>query len=72
MSLHDEALLLGGDPAAVESYLMRLQAVAGQAMRVVGIDGASLRSAANGLAAVASLLADTGKYVQLHRDSRAP
>ena len=69
VSLHDEALLLGGDPAAVESYLTRLRAVAGQAVRVAGIDGATLRNAASGLAAVASLLADTGKYVQLHRDS---
>ncbi len=69
VSFHDEALLLGGDPAAVESYLTRLRATAGQAMRVAGIDGASLRNAASGLAGLASLLADTGKYVQLHRDS---
>lgn len=38
-------------------------------MRVAGIDGASLVNAASGLAGLASLLADTGKYVQLHRDS---
>lgn len=66
VSVHDEALLLGGDPAAVESYLARLRAVAGQAMRVAGIDGAAL---ASGLAGLASLLADSGTYVQLHRDS---
>lgn len=69
VSFHDEALLLGGDAAAVESYLTRLRATAGQAMRVAGIDGASLRTAASGLTGLASLLADTGKYVQLHRDS---
>lgn len=69
VSFHDEALLLGGDPAAVESYLTRLRASAGHAMRVAGIDGASLANAASGLAGLASLLADTGKYVQLHRDS---
>ncbi|WP_246133273.1 hypothetical protein [Mycobacterium helveticum] len=69
VALHDEALLLGGDPAAVESYLARLRASAGHAMRVAGIDGASVANAASGLAGLASLLADTGKYVQLHRDS---
>lgn len=69
VSFHDEALLLGGDPDAVESYLARLRATAGQAMRVAGIDGASLANAASRLAGLASLLADSGKYVQLHRDS---
>nr|WP_231990784.1 hypothetical protein [Mycobacterium sp. 852002-30065_SCH5024008] len=67
VSLHDEALLLGGDPAAVESYLTRLRATAGHAMRVAGIDSASLANAA--IAGLASLLADSGKYVQLHRDT---
>ncbi|OBH07091.1 hypothetical protein A5696_01740 [Mycobacterium sp. E2699] len=65
VSLHDEGLLLGGDPAAVESYLARLRATAGHAMRVAGIDGSSL---ASGLAGLAALLAESGKYVQLHRD----
>ncbi len=69
VSYHDQALLLGGDPAAVESYLTRLRAIAGQAVRVARIDGASLTSAASGVAGLASLLADSGKYVELHRDS---
>ncbi len=69
VALHDEALLLGGDPAAVESYLARLRASAGHAMRVAAIDGASVANAASGLAGLASLMADTGKYVHLHRDS---
>jgi hypothetical protein len=69
VSFHDEALLLGGDPAAVESYLARLRATAGQAVRVAGIDSASLANAASRLAGLASLLANSGKYVQLHRDS---
>jgi len=69
VSFHDEALLLGGDPAAVESYLTRLRAIAGQAMRVAGIDSASLANAASRLAGLTSLLADSGKYVQLHQDS---
>ncbi|HTY31163.1 hypothetical protein [Mycobacterium sp.] len=69
VSFHDETLLLGGDPAAVESYLTRLRAIAGHAMRVSGIDGASLANAAGKLAGLASVLADSGKYVQLHRDS---
>lgn len=67
VSFQDESLLLGGDPAAVESYLTRLRATAGQAIRVAGIDSASLANAA--IAGLASLLADSGKYVQLHRDT---
>ena len=69
MSFQDETLLLGGDPAAVESYLARLRATAGHAMRVAGIDSGSLANAASRLAGLTSLLADSGKYVQLHRDS---
>ena len=38
-------------------------------MRVTGIDGASLAHAASRLAGLTSLLAESGKYVQLHRDS---
>lgn len=68
VSFHDESLLLGGDPAAVESYLTRLRAVAGQGIQVAGIDRASLANAASGLVGLAALLADCGKYVQLHRD----
>ena len=69
VSFHDEALLLGGDPAAVESYLTRLRAIAGQAMRVAGIDSASLANAASGLAGLTSVLDNFGKYVQLRPDS---
>jgi hypothetical protein len=69
VSFQDEALLLGGDPAAVESYLARLRAIAGQAMRVAGIDSASLANAASGLAGLTSVLDNFGKYVQLHPDS---
>ncbi|WP_231972763.1 hypothetical protein [Mycobacterium sp. E3305] len=67
VSLQDESLLLGGDPAAVESYLSKLRATAGQGLRIAGIDSASLANAA--IAGLASLLADSGKYVQLHRDT---
>lgn len=69
VSFQDETLLLGGDPAAVESYLARLRATAGHAMRVAGIDSGSLANAASRLAGLTSLLADSGKYVQLHRDN---
>ncbi|WP_368664899.1 hypothetical protein [Mycobacterium sp. E2733] len=67
VSFQDESLLLGGDPAAVESYLTKLRATAGHAMRVAGIDSASFANAA--IAGLASLLAESGKYVQLHRDA---
>ncbi|ORB69157.1 hypothetical protein BST44_26120 [Mycobacterium scrofulaceum] len=66
VALQDESLLLGGDPAAVESYLARLRSIAGQGVRVAGIDSAAL---ASGLVGLASFLADSGKYVQLHRDT---
>jgi hypothetical protein len=69
VSFQDEALLLGGDPAAVESYLARLRAIAGQAVRVAGIDSASLANAASGLAGLTSVLNNFGKYVQLDPDT---
>uniref|UniRef100_UPI0006DCAF6E hypothetical protein n=1 Tax=Mycobacterium sp. UM_11 TaxID=1638773 RepID=UPI0006DCAF6E len=47
--------------------LTRLRAIAGQGVRVAGIDAASLANAA--IAGLASLLADSGTYVQLHRDA---
>ena len=68
-AFHGEALLVGGDPAAVESYLTRLRAAAGQAMRVAGIDGASLANAAGRLAGLAALLADSGAFVQLQPET---
>jgi hypothetical protein len=69
VAFHDEALLLGGDPAAVESYLARLRAAAGQAMRVAAIDSASLANAASGLAGLTSVLDNFGTYVRLDPDS---
>jgi hypothetical protein len=65
VSLQDEALLLSGESAAVESYLTRLRAIAGQTVRVAGIDSASLANAASGLAGLTSALDNFGKYVQL-------
>lgn len=69
VAFHDEVLLIGGDPAAVESYLTRLQANAGRAIRVAGTHGASLANAASKLAGLVSVLASSGKYVQLHPGS---
>lgn len=66
VAFHDEVLLVGGDPDAVESYLTRLQAHAGRAMRVAGTHGASLANAASRLAGLMAVLANSGKYVQLH------
>ncbi|WP_207547774.1 hypothetical protein [Mycobacterium mantenii] len=68
VSFHDESLLLGGAPAAVEYYLTRLQAVAGPGMRVAGIDSTSFANVASRLVGLAALLVDSGKYVQLHRE----
>jgi len=65
VAFHDEVLLIGGDPAAVESYLTRLQANAGRAIRVAGTHGASLANAASRLAGLLSVIANSSKYVQL-------
>ncbi|MDC8973855.1 hypothetical protein [Mycobacterium marinum] len=69
VSFQDDSLLIGGDPAAVESYLSRLRAIAGQTMRVAGIHGAPLARAAGKLAGVTAVLTNCDKYVQLHPDS---
>jgi hypothetical protein len=69
VSFQDEVLLLGGDPAAVESYLTRLRAIAGQTLRVAGIDSASLAKAASGLAGLTAVVDNLGKYVHLDPDS---
>lgn len=71
VAIRDGTLLLGGDPAAVECYVDRLRASTGHAIRVAGIEGASVTNAGSGLAMLTSLLTDTGKYVQLGRDSLA-
>lgn len=69
VSYHDEGLLIGGDPAAVESYLSRLRETAGRAAQVAGIDSASMGNVTGLLAGAASILGNSGKYVQLHPDS---
>lgn len=69
VSFHDEGLLVGGDPVAVESYLQRLRHVAGRSMQVAGVDSASVGKAAGLVAGLAAVFGDAGKYVQLHPDS---
>jgi hypothetical protein len=62
-------MLVGGDPAAVESYIERLRSTAGRAVQVAGVDKATLGNATGLLAGAASLFGQTGKFVQLHPDS---
>ena len=69
ISVQPEGLLVGGDPEAVESYLSRLRESAGRTMRVAGIDKASLGNATGIMAGVASVLTESGKFVQLHPES---
>ncbi len=71
VSFHDEGLLIGGDPAAVETYLQRLRHVAGRSMQVTGVDSASFGSSAGLIAGLAAIFGDTGKFVQLHPESVA-
>lgn len=69
VAMQPEGLLVGGDPEAVESYLERLRASAGRAVQVAGISKSSLGNATALFTGVASVLGQTGKYVQLHPDS---
>ncbi|MDP7724192.1 hypothetical protein [Mycobacterium sp. TY814] len=69
VSYHDEGLLIGGDAAAVESYLSRLRETAGRAAQVAGVDSVSLGNVTGLLTGAASILGNSGKYVQLHPDS---
>jgi hypothetical protein len=67
--VYPEGLLVGGAPGAVESYLTRLRATAGRTMRVAGVDKASVGNATGLLAGAATVLGESGKFVQLHPDS---
>lgn len=69
VSVHPGGLVVAGDPEAVEAYLARLRTVAGKTMQVAGIGKSSVSNAAGLLAGMAGILADSGKYVQLHPDS---
>lgn len=69
VAVQPESLLVGGDPEAVESYLGRLRESAGQTARVIGVDKASLGNATGLLAGAASILGQSGKFVQLHPES---
>lgn len=69
VAMQPEGVLVDGDPDAVESYLTRLRESAGQAVHVAGIDRASLGNATGLLAGAASILGQSGKFVQLQPDS---
>lgn len=69
VSVQPGGLVVAGDPEAVETYLSRLRTVAGKTMRVAGINPSSVSNAAGLLAGMAGILADSGKFVQLHPDS---
>ena len=61
LSFQDGGLLIGGDPAAVESYLERLRTAAGHTVQVAGIDKASLGNLAGVAAGVAAIFGGSGK-----------
>lgn len=69
VSVQPGGLVVSGEPEAVEAYLSRLRTFAGRTMQVTGINRSSISNAAGLLAGMAGILADTGKYVQLHPDS---
>ncbi|BBY37720.1 hypothetical protein MMAN_18540 [Mycobacterium mantenii] len=69
VSYHDEGLLVGGDPAAVESYLTQLRAAAGRAIHVAEIDATTIGNVTGVAAGLASIFLDSGRYVQLHPGS---
>jgi hypothetical protein len=69
VALQPEGLLVGGDPESIEPYLSRIREIAGQTVRVAGIDQASLANATGLLAGATSFFGQAGKFVQLHPDS---
>lgn len=69
VSPQPEGVLVGGDPAAVESYLARIREIAGSAITVVGVDKGSLGNATGLLAGAVSELGQSGKFVQLSAKS---
>lgn len=69
VAYHDEGILVGGEPEAVESYLTRLRTAAGRTVQISGIDISSAANAAGLIAGAASIVGNCGKYVQLHPDS---
>jgi hypothetical protein len=69
VALQPEGLLVGGDPEAIEPYLNRIREIAGQTIRVAGIDRSSLANSTGVLTSAASFLGQSGKFVQLHPDS---
>ncbi|OBK34245.1 hypothetical protein A5658_11480 [Mycobacterium sp. 1245111.1] len=69
VALQPEGLLVGGDPDAIEPYLGRIREIAGQTVRVAGINKTSLANATGLLTGATSLFGQAGKFVQLHPDS---
>lgn len=69
VSVSQEGLLLGGNPAAIEGYVERIRGTAGHAIDVLGIDRTTAGNAAGLAAGTAAFLGQTAKFVQLHPDS---
>lgn len=69
VSFHDEGILVGGNSAAVESYLAQLREAAGRAIQVADVDAASIGNVTGLAIGLTSTFLDSGKYVQLHPDS---
>ncbi|SEP88018.1 hypothetical protein SAMN04488583_1339 [Mycobacterium sp. 88mf] len=69
VSMQAGGLMVSGDPRAVDAYLSQLRVFAGKTMRVTGVNKSSISHAAGMLAGMTGILADSGKYVQLHPDS---
>jgi hypothetical protein len=69
ISVQPEGVLVGGDPEAVENYLIRIREAAGRAVGVVGIDKAAVGGAAGLVGGAAAVLGQSGKFVQLHAQS---
>lgn len=69
VAFHDEGLLVGGDPAAIESYLALVRATAGRAIQVADVNAASVGNATGLVAGLTSMFLNSGKYIQLHPGS---
>lgn len=69
IAVQPEGLLVGGNPAAVATYLGRLRESTDQAMGITDIDTAALGQATGLLGGVTSVLGQSGKFVKLSPDS---
>lgn len=69
ISVTDEGMLVDGPPEAVESYLAKIRAAAGQPVAVAGVSKGAVGNLAGLAGGAASAFAQNGQFVQLSAKS---